>query len=105
MDSSRVRNLANEFSRASDELKEKEFKLKYAINSIGDSWTGKSRQSFEAEMDEAFALFQKHADNLYSISNELQAAANKVDKVREEIERQKELERLALIMRSKNLML
>ena len=103
MDSSRVGELAIEFSKASDSLKEKELKLKSAINSAGESWTGKSRQSFDAEMDEAYASFRRHADNLYLISKELESAATNVDRVREEIERQKELERLALIMRNKNL--
>lgn len=103
MDSSRVRDLANEFSRAADSVKESETKLKSMINSTGDSWTGKSRQSFDEEMDEAFSLFHRHADNLYKISDELKSAAEKVDRVREEIERQKELERLALIQQRNNL--
>ncbi len=46
-------------------------------------------------LDEAAVLFQRHSDNLYQISRELESAANDVDRVREEIERQRELERLA----------
>ncbi|MFJ5623184.1 hypothetical protein ACIQD3_10690 [Peribacillus loiseleuriae] len=56
------------------------------------TWTGKSREKFDSVVDESSVLFQRHSDNLYAISRELESAANEVDRVKEEIERQRELE-------------
>ncbi|SFB99658.1 WXG100 family type VII secretion target [Bacillus sp. OV322] len=94
MNSEQVRALAKTFAEASNDVKKQESKLIQDINEKAATWSGKSRDEFEANMDDTKALFQKHSDNLYEISRELEAAADSVDRVREEIERQKELERI-----------
>ncbi|AND37922.1 WXG100 family type VII secretion target [Cytobacillus firmus] len=95
MNSSHVRALARVFQTASDDIKTEEFKLKQSVQNHADEWKGKARDKFDSALEEAGVLFQRHSDNLYNISRELESAANEVDRVREEIERQRELERLA----------
>ncbi|WP_299093886.1 WXG100 family type VII secretion target [uncultured Metabacillus sp.] len=95
MNSDKVRALAKVFQESSEELKVDEAKLMQSIHTNTATWTGEARKKFDSMLDEAAVLFQRHSDNLYQISRELESAANDVDRVREEIERQKELERLA----------
>ena len=95
MNSESVRALAREFQRSSEDVKSEESKLMQSVHSKAEKWSGKARNKFDSALDEATVLFQRHSDNLYDISRELESAANEVDRVREEIERQKELERLA----------
>lgn len=103
MNSEHVRALAKVFQEASDSVKDEEAKLLQDINNNAATWSGKSRSKFDSAMDEAQILFQRHSDNLYDISRELEAAADSVDRVREEIERQEELERLERILHLKKL--
>ncbi|APH03505.1 WXG100 family type VII secretion target [Bacillus weihaiensis] len=95
MNSDKVRDLASVFQKSSDAIKTDESKLMQSFQINTDSWSGEARTKFDALLDEAGVLFQRHSDNLYNISQELQSAAYEVDRVREEIERQRELERLA----------
>ncbi|WP_243290994.1 WXG100 family type VII secretion target [Bacillus sp. FJAT-47783] len=94
MNSKHVRELAQDFYKASESIKEREENLKKNVRDEADTWSGKSRDKFNAIMEEASVAFQRHSDNLYEISKELEKAANEVDRVREEIERQRELEKL-----------
>lgn len=95
MNSESVRALAREFQRSSENVKLDESKLMQSVHSNTEKWSGKARNKFDSALNEAKVLFQRHSDNLYEISRELESAANEVDSVKEEIERQKELERLA----------
>ncbi|MBA4536867.1 WXG100 family type VII secretion target [Bacillus aquiflavi] len=95
MNSESVRALAREFQRSSENVKLDESKLMQSVHSNTEKWSGKARNKFDSALNEAKVLFQRHSDNLYEISRELESAANEVDRVKEEIERQKELERLA----------
>ncbi|KKI93232.1 hypothetical protein WQ54_05175 [Bacillus sp. SA1-12] len=95
MNSDKVRALAKVFQESSEELKVDQSKLMQSIHTNTETWSGEARKKFDSMVDEAAVLFQRHSDNLYQISRELESAANDVDRVREEIERQKELERLA----------
>ncbi len=95
MNSEGVRALARVFQESSETLKTNESKLMQSIHTNVATWTGKSREKFDSVIEESAVLFQRHSDNLYEISRELESAANEVDRVREEIERQRELERLA----------
>lgn len=103
MNSEQVRALARVFQQASDSVKDQESKLVQETNEKAATWSGKARDKFDSAMDEAKILFQRHSDNLYDISRELEAAADSVDRVREEIERQEELERMERILRLKKL--
>ncbi|WLR41454.1 WXG100 family type VII secretion target [Bacillus carboniphilus] len=71
MDSNGIRRLAEKFSESSDYVKEIEQQLKQQITMDVSSWTGESRQKFDALLEEAESLFQDHSDNLYEIHNEL----------------------------------
>jgi WXG100 family type VII secretion target len=95
MNSEKVRALAKVFQESSETLKLDESKLIQSVHTNTATWTGEARKKFDSMLDEAGILFQRHSDNLYQISRELESAANDVDRVREEIERQRELERLA----------
>lgn len=95
MNSDKVRALTKVFQESSEELKLDESKLMQSIHTNTEKWAGEARKKFDSILDEAAVLFQRHSDNLYQISRELESAANDVDRVREEIERQRELERLA----------
>jgi WXG100 family type VII secretion target len=95
MNSEKVRALAKVFQESSEALKVDESKLMQSAHTNTATWTGEARKKFDSVLDEASVLFQRHSDNLYQISRELESAANEVDRVREEIERQRELERLA----------
>ncbi|WP_191559736.1 WXG100 family type VII secretion target [Metabacillus idriensis] len=103
MNSEHVRAMARVFQEASDTVKFNETNLMQAVDDKAATWSGKSRDKFDSALEEARVLFQRHSDNLYDISRELQSAADSVDRVREEIERQEELERLERMMRLKNL--
>ncbi|WP_144593921.1 WXG100 family type VII secretion target [Priestia flexa] len=103
MNSEQIRTLAKAFETASNAVKDEESKLLQDINAQAVTWSGKTREKFDSKMEEAKAFFQSHSDNLYEISLELEAAANSVDLVREEIERQEELARLEEILKAKNL--
>ncbi|WP_264191597.1 WXG100 family type VII secretion target [Metabacillus litoralis] len=95
MNSDQVRALARVFQESSETVKFDELKLKQSTHTNTEKWTGEARNKFDSLLDEAAVLFQRHSDNLYNISKELESAAYEVDRVREEIERQRELERLA----------
>ncbi|GAB6258205.1 WXG100 family type VII secretion target [Peribacillus sp. N1] len=95
MNSDKVRALTKVFQESSEELKLDESKLMQSIHTNTETWAGEARKKFDSILDEAAVLFQRHSDNLYQISRELESSANEVDRVREEIERQRELERLA----------
>ncbi|QGQ47682.1 WXG100 family type VII secretion target [Metabacillus sediminilitoris] len=95
MNSEKVRALAKVFQESSESLKIDESKLMQSVHTNTATWTGEARNKFDSVLDEAAVLFQRHSDNLYQISRELESAANEVDRVREEIERQREFERLA----------
>ncbi|WP_051404772.1 WXG100 family type VII secretion target [Bacillus cihuensis] len=88
------------FQESSETLEINESKLIQSVHTDVATWTGKSRKKFDSVVDEASVLFQRHSDNLYSISRELESAANEVDRIREVVKRQRELEGLSC-MRSK----
>jgi uncharacterized protein YukE len=88
MYSDKVRALTKVFQESS-ELKLDESKLMQSIHTNTETWAGEARKKFDLILDEAAFLFQRHSDNFYQISRELESSANDVDRVREEIERQR----------------
>ncbi|MEI2356592.1 WXG100 family type VII secretion target [Mesobacillus zeae] len=94
MESTETRELSRAFAEATMDAYEKQRKLLSDIQNYANDWSGKARDEFDALVNEVEVLFHHHITDLNDISNELLAAAGEIDRVREEIERQKEQERL-----------
>ncbi|MBP3038695.1 WXG100 family type VII secretion target [Bacillaceae bacterium Marseille-Q3522] len=93
MDTSKVIALAKKYNAAADEVKESELRLRHFIMMQADTWMGKTRERFDADFDETLIAYERFSRDLLETGSELMAAAEKIEREKEEIARMEELAR------------
>ncbi len=95
LDSYKVIELANKYSAAAEEVRSSKMLLESRLFALGDAWQGKSRDSFDQDFEETKAAYDQFEQELLETSQELKAAAVKIEERKAEIARMEELERKA----------
>lgn len=95
LDSYKVIELANKYSAAAEEVRSSKMPLESRLSALGDAWQGKSRDSFDQDFEETKAAYDQFEQEPLETSQELKAAAVKIEERKAEIARMEELERKA----------
>lgn len=95
LDSYKVIELANKYSAAAEEVRSSKMLLESRLSAMGDAWQGKARDSFDQDFEETKAAYDQFEQELLETSQELKAAAVKIEERKAEIARMEELERKA----------
>ncbi|MBL4975634.1 WXG100 family type VII secretion target [Bacillus halotolerans] len=93
MDSHKVIELANQYSAAAEEVRSSKMLLDSRLSALGDAWQGKARDTFDQDFEETKAAYDQFEQELLETSQELKAAAVKIEERKAEIARMEELER------------
>ncbi|MCY8951022.1 WXG100 family type VII secretion target [Bacillus atrophaeus] len=95
MDSNKVIELANKYSEAAEEVRNSKQLLNSRLFALGGAWQGKARETFDQKFEETKSVYDQFEQDLIETSNELKAAAVKIEERKAEIARMEELERKA----------
>lgn len=95
LDSYKVIELANKYSAAAEEVRSSKMLLESRLSAMGEAWRGKARDSFDQDFEETKAAYDQFELELLETSQELKAAAVKIEERKAEIARMEEMERKA----------
>ncbi|UTL73520.1 WXG100 family type VII secretion target [Bacillus halotolerans] len=95
MDSHKVIEPANQYSAAAEEVRRSKILLDSRLSALGDAWQGKARDTFDQDFEETKAAYDQFEQEPLETSQELKAAAVKIEERKAEIARMEELERKA----------
>ncbi|MBB3110991.1 WXG100 family type VII secretion target [Paenibacillus phyllosphaerae] len=93
MDSSRYRQLASEYEEAAGRVQESQNRVQQTVANNGPHWKGELRDKFTSDYEDTQSAYRTYYHDLIHTGQQLRRAADKIDELKREIERQERRER------------